>query len=206
MDGSNRKSRSGGKTSGQGRKDSRPKSSTPLPFSSSSQQQQVPYNLAQHIESDRRFGQTMGQPHYSSTYSTQKHDDESSRRSWNSAAGSASDRDEDRYDDPRSNDVAFSRQRRREHASRLPGPPPPPTQRPTPEEELRAFDRTFGRQLYTTMPVMDSPDQFGYQPSASGYAPKIELDYSDALSNDRASGSSHSKGNSSRRHEKRRHN
>ncbi|KZL80845.1 hypothetical protein CI238_01864 [Colletotrichum incanum] len=206
MDRSNKKSRSGGKTSGQGRKDTRPESNTPLPSSTLGQQQQVPHNLAQYIESDRRTGPAMGQPYYSSAYSPQFHDDESSRRSWNSAMGSAGDTEDDRYDDPRSNEVASSRQQRREYASRLPGPPPPPKQRPTPEEEIRAYERALGRQLHTTMPAMDFSDQFGYQPSTSGYASSLELDYSDALSNDRTSGSSQSKGHNSRRHDKRRHN
>ncbi|OBR08388.1 hypothetical protein CH63R_07153 [Colletotrichum higginsianum IMI 349063] len=172
--------------------------------SGQSQQQTTQGNLPQYAPTTRRSQQPSSQGQSQTGYSDQAFGTQSSRASRYSETGSA--RHESEIDRKRFDEVVSTRRERREYAKRLPGPPRPPAQRPSAADDVRAYERVYGRQQqHVPAPTVYYDDQFGQLPSASGYAqvlPELE-DYD--TSNTRRSHSSHSKGHGSQQKHKRPH-
>ncbi|WQF82810.1 hypothetical protein CDEST_07824 [Colletotrichum destructivum] len=185
-----------------------PRSSSSAFSRSSGQSQQQPTqgNLPQYAPATRRSQQPSSQGQSRTGYSDQVFETQSSRASWYSETGSAG--HESEIDSARSKEVASARRERREHAKRLPGPPRPPAQRPSPADDVRAYERLYGRQpQHVPAQTVYYDDQFGQLDSTSGYAQVLsELEDFDTSNNTRRSHSSHSKGpGSQQKHKRPRH-
>ncbi|KAK6224421.1 hypothetical protein QIS74_02748 [Colletotrichum tabaci] len=191
---------------GRDRNEPRSSSSAFSRSSGQSQRQTTQGNLPQYAPTtSRRSQQPSIQDQSQTGYGDQAFGTQSSRASWYSATGSAG--HESEIDSKRSNEVTSARRERRDYAKHLPGPPRPPAQRPSAADDVRAYERVYGRQQqHVPAPTVYYDDQFGQLPSASGYAQVLpELEEYDTSNNTRRSHSSHSKGHGSQQKHKRPH-
>ncbi|KAJ0164840.1 hypothetical protein CTA2_13082 [Colletotrichum tanaceti] len=170
--------------------------------SSQSQRQTTQGNSTQYVSPTRRSQQPSNQFQSQTGYSDPAFGSQSSEASLSNPMGSAGHGSE--TDNTRSKEVKSARRERRDYAERLLGPPRPPTQRPSPVDDIRAYEQLYGRQQPIPAPTVYYNDQFGQTVSTSGYAQVIpELEDFDTSSNTRRSHSSHSKGHGSQQKHKR---